>query len=47
MRITWSWQRFDALSTHDLYDLLRLRQDVFIMEQRSLYADIDGRDPTA
>ncbi|MFH1981744.1 MAG: GNAT family N-acetyltransferase [Pseudomonadota bacterium] len=47
MRITWSWQSFDALAAADLYDILRLRQDVFILEQSSLYADIDGRDPEA
>ena len=47
MRITWSWQPFDALSTTDLYNILRLRQDVFIVEQASLYADIDGWDPRA
>jgi ElaA protein len=47
MRVTWSWQRFDALTVNDLYDVLRLRQEVFILEQRSRYADIDGLDPTA
>lgn len=47
MRITWSWQSFDTLTAADLYGILRLRQDVFILEQASLYADIDGRDPGA
>ena len=27
-----------------LHDILRLRQDVFVVEQRCVYADIDGRD---
>ena len=27
-----------------LYALLRLRQDVFVLEQECLYADLDGRD---
>ena len=47
MQITWVWQPFDTLAPEDLHDILRLRQDVFILEQRSLYADIDGRDRDA
>ena len=27
-----------------LHDVLRLRQDVFVIEQQCLYADLDGRD---
>ena len=27
-----------------LHDLLRLRQDVFVVEQECVYADVDGRD---
>ncbi|MCX2721911.1 GNAT family N-acetyltransferase [Roseibium salinum] len=41
------WAAFDELSNHDVHDLLRLRQTVFIMEQNSLYADIDGKDTAA
>jgi ElaA protein len=32
------------LATEDLYDLLRLRVDVFVVEQRCAYAELDGRD---
>ncbi len=35
---------FDELSARELYDLLRLRMDVFVVEQESAYPDIDGRD---
>lgn len=45
--VNWAWHRFAALSAEALYDILRLRQDVFMLEQSSLYADIDGRDPQA
>lgn len=41
------WAAFDALSNHDVHDLLRLRQAIFILEQNSLYADIDGKDAAA
>ncbi|MCP3951570.1 MAG: GNAT family N-acetyltransferase [Desulfobacterales bacterium] len=45
MNIQYTWSAFTDLSRHDLYDILRLRQQVFIIEQASLYPDIDGNDP--
>lgn len=41
----WRWLRFDDLSVHELHALLQLRQEVFVIEQACLYADIDGLDP--
>ena len=38
------WQNFGQLSTDELYELLRFRQDVFIVEQGSPYPDLDGHD---
>ena len=35
---------FAKLDTATLYAILRLRQDVFVVEQRCVYPDIDGRD---
>jgi len=35
---------FAELSTTTLYELLRLRSEVFVVEQACVYADIDGRD---
>lgn len=40
----WQWKSFFDLTSIELYDLLRLRQDVFVLEQQCLYADIDGND---
>ncbi len=37
-------RRFAELTTRELHDLLRLRCDVFIVEQGCAYPDIDGRD---
>jgi ElaA protein len=45
MRIRWSTKRFDELTVHELHDLLRLRVDIFVVEQRCAYPEIDGRDP--
>ena len=38
---------FDELSTRELYDLLRLRVDVFVVEQNCPYSELDGRDQAA
>lgn len=38
---------FDELTNVQLYDLLKLRQDVFIIEQNCIYPDIDGYDKKA
>lgn len=38
---------FDALTTAELYEILRLRVDVFVVEQHCPYPEIDGKDPDA
>lgn len=38
---------FGALSRDELYDLLRLRAEVFVVEQECPYQDLDGRDREA
>ncbi|WJG08259.1 GNAT family N-acetyltransferase [Aliiglaciecola sp. LCG003] len=38
---------FDTLSTTLLYAILRLRQQVFMLEQQSIYDDIDNLDQQA
>ncbi len=38
---------FDQLSTQELYEILRLRCAVFVVEQNCPYQDIDGRDDFA
>ncbi|MFT5679549.1 MAG: ElaA protein [Myxococcota bacterium] len=44
--MNWQWSPFDALSTTDLYTVLRLRQEVFVVEQDCVYLDADGGDLT-
>jgi ElaA protein len=41
------WQRFDQLSADELYELLRFRQGIFVVEQSSPYPDLDGLDQDA
>lgn len=40
----WQWAAFGQLSVDDLYAALAVRQEVFILEQRCLYPDLDGID---
>lgn len=35
---------FNELNTKELYDLLQLRSEVFVVEQDCVYQDIDGKD---
>jgi ElaA protein len=38
---------FCELTTQELYDLLQLRSEVFVVEQDCVYQDIDGKDQNA
>ncbi|WP_374286039.1 GNAT family N-acetyltransferase [Lactococcus sp.] len=38
---------FHELSPEQLYQLLRLRQEVFVLEQSCLYQDLDDKDQTS
>lgn len=40
-------KRFNELSTVELYNLLQLRSEVFVVEQNCVYQDIDGKDEKA
>lgn len=35
---------FQELTTQELYDLLQLRSEVFVVEQDCVYQDLDGKD---
>lgn len=41
------WRRFGDFSAAQLYELLRFRQAIFVVEQSSPYPDLDGRDQAA
>lgn len=40
----WRCLPFDALAAHTLYRLLNLRSQVFVVEQRCVFQDMDGAD---
>jgi ElaA protein len=45
--IEWQWNSFADLTVAQLYEMLALRQQVFVLEQTCLYPDIDGLDTGA
>ena len=38
---------FNELSLNELHDLLELRSEVFVVEQKCIYQDVDGKDKKA
>lgn len=47
MNLQTHWCKFEQLSSLTLQAIWALRQQVFIIEQQSIYPDIDGLDPQA
>ncbi|MFT4673107.1 MAG: ElaA protein, partial [Pseudohongiellaceae bacterium] len=44
---TFTCKSFDQLTTLELYSLLQLRSEVFVVEQNCVYQDVDGYDQIA
>lgn len=42
--MSWEYKVFDELTTRELYDIYRLRVDVFIVEQECFYPEVDDTD---
>ena len=47
MPINWVIKKFDALSVAELYQILRLRSEIFVVEQNCVYQDLDNKDQKA
>lgn len=45
LSVSWRWRHFDAFSGPDWHRVLKLRAEVFVVEQRCLYLDPDPKDP--
>jgi ElaA protein len=43
-KIDWRISTFKELSVEELYDILRLRSEVFVVEQNCVFLDMDERD---
>lgn len=45
--VNWTIKKFDELTLDELYNILQLRNEVFIVEQNCVYKDLDGKDRSA
>jgi len=43
----WDCKKFEELSLHELYAILQLRSEVFVVEQQCVYQDLDNKDQSA
>ena len=43
----WKFKKFDELTTNELYEILKLRAEVFVVEQDCPYQDLDDKDKCA
>lgn len=44
MQLNWTTKKFDNLTPHELYAIMQLRNEVFVLEQNCIYQDADGKD---
>lgn len=44
LKIVWKNRTFNQLTTDQLYDLLKFRVDIFVVEQHCPYPELDDRD---
>jgi ElaA protein len=44
MKINWVCKKFPELTVDELYELLRLRSEVFVVEQNCVFLDMDNKD---
>ncbi len=47
MRLNFTTKKYTELTINELYDILQLRSEVFVVEQDCVYQDIDGKDKKA
>lgn len=43
-KIVWKLSSFEEISNKELYEILKLRSEVFVVEQNCVYLDADGLD---
>lgn len=44
MALQWNLKKFDELSNKELYRILKLRMEIFVLEQECLYPELDDKD---
>ena len=43
----WILKKFDELTPYELYSIMQLRNEVFVVEQNCVYQDADNKDPAS
>lgn len=44
MQLIWHYKDFDELTPRELYKIMQLRNEVFVVEQNCIYNECDGKD---
>ena len=44
MQLKWTFKKFDKLTARELYAIMQLRNEVFVVEQNCVYQDADNKD---
>ena len=44
LKLNWELKKFDELTNEELYEMLRLRSEVFVIEQKCNFMDMDNKD---
>lgn len=47
MILRWEYKKFESLTAFELYAILQLRNEVFVVEQHCVYQDADNKDQPA
>ena len=47
MQLQWTVKKFEELTVHELYKIMQLRMEVFIVEQQCTFLDADDNDQKA
>jgi ElaA protein len=45
MQLNWTLKKFNELTPFELYAIMQLRNEVFVVEQNCAYQDADNKDP--
>ena len=47
MHLNWIFKKFDELTAAELYAIMQLRNEVFVIEQNCIYQDADDKDQSS
>lgn len=45
--MNWKIKKFNELTINELYEILKIRSEVFVVEQNCVYQDIDSKDKSS